>query len=149
MLGNRYFNPECRWAGLRQEFILRQPPSRPLVLIAPGRRAPVAPVCHEHSSPLIWLDSTHHRTAELKGKALVLADQATMGTMASQHLAQCECLHPSPEVTCLATALSSTLWRYTSIPRRPARTPCLPARCTAFFGTQTRLMSVALKGAQP
>jgi hypothetical protein len=136
--GNRYFSPECRWAGLCQESILRQPPSRPLRLIVPGRRAPVAPVCHEHSSPLIWFDNTHHRTAELKGKALVLADQATIGTMTSQHLAQCECLHPCPRVTCLATALSSTLRLYTSIPRRPARTPCLPRDAGRFLALKPR-----------
>lgn len=94
ILGNRYFNPEYRWAGLRQYSNLRLLQARLLVLIAPGRRAPVAPVCHEHSSPLIWLDNTHHRTAELKGKALVFADLATMGTLASQHLAQVSaCIH--------------------------------------------------------
>lgn len=88
-LGQPVFQSEMPLAWFASIFIPRQLPNHPLVLIAPLRRGPVAPVFLEHSSPLIWVDKTHRRTAVLKGKAVVLADLAAMGTMAFQHLAQC------------------------------------------------------------
>jgi hypothetical protein len=121
----------------------------PFVFIAPLHRAPIAPGCREHSSPLKWLDNTHCLTAELKGKAAVQADFAAMGAMSSQHLAPCGCLYPRTRGHVLRNGtVEHVTALHVDTPQAGPDT-LSTSRCRAFLGTHTRLMSVALKGALP
>lgn len=79
-----------------------------------------------------WLDNTHHPLAELKGKAVVLADLAELGRLPPNIWPGVSACIPRPEVRCFSTALSSMLRCYTSITRRPTRTPCLPREAERF-----------------